>query len=285
MPRAGFSPDELGTVDISISANARGIFLAVPESRRDIAEERFDSEPILPGSPEMQGIARGSSLAFFPAPPLMAAAAIAAPAIVAVSAPVAHHVHKLYGLAMADSERTVASARAVLEPLAAATRLERMLESQLIADLDRIAPGRGLGTAPRGTATTILEISVLEPALRGPERINANVGLCVHVRVRVLDATTKLECHYDYLEYAGKRRAFPEWAANNGEIFVAEVIGCTRVLSAEIVGQIFGHPGEVASDAQLASASLYRRTRDDNRRRTITPRVYVPPARERYAAR
>lgn len=318
-PHAGLIPAELGQLGVTIFANAPRVEVQVPDSKSSIAAEPINFEAL---SPHHFGIGPAVDAAgIFPmAAPFVAAACLAAPIAFIAASPVAQEARKLYGVVVADTAADIDEAMRILRPLCRTSSLEQMLQAQVLRQLAHhntpaavhtvpppvpvvggterrhAVPGRlpaSSGAIPpdersyaelrnRGVRT-VLEIKLLEPGLHGSEAINPSLAFTLHVRVRLLDTATGATMHYDYLEYASERHPLVTWAAADAQLFRQTVSKCIDAMSTEIVAQIFGLPGVVASDAQLATAGLYRRERADGRQ----PAVMRAPAlttASRYAA-
>ncbi len=301
-PRAGFSPAELGPLAVTTFANTSRVYLQVPEDKRSIAAEPIHFEVV---TPRQFAIDTAVPASAWMLPPYGAVAVagvcLAAPVAVMVASPVAQEARKIYGIAVTNTAAEVDAAIRTLTPLCRVASLEEKLQAEVLRQLtqERVtaSPHTLAPTAPavartkrpftaagrpapvattseeersygplasRGIAT-VLEIKLLEPALRGADGMNPALLFGLHVRVRLIDTLTGAMPHYDYLEYASERRPFVAWAADDAQLFRQGISSGIHAMSTEIVAQLLGPRHHVAADAQLATAGLYRRVRGDKR--------------------
>jgi hypothetical protein len=247
--------DNVGRVAVVALTNAPQIRYQVPDSRTDVAAERQSFELVTPrmvvnqtgpAYSRVDGIVIGSL-------------AVATPLLVMTGAPVAQEVRRAYGLFVADSPASVASARTAMDAAVTGLRFDEQLRARLASALTHSAPSVGTATSRRN-ADTVLELMVYEPNLSGSEGINPGLRLSLGLRVRLLDACSGTELYYDYLDYRGPKHTLVTWAAHDAQLFRAEIDRCVSQLSQEIVAQLFTRPAnEIGDRATLAAVGIERR--------------------------
>jgi hypothetical protein len=202
---------------------------------------------------DARGISDGATAA------AVGAVALTTPVLVMGGAPIAQEVRRAYGLVVADSSAAVGAARTAMDSAVARIRFEQQLRDQLVADLPTAAPSVTLAESARA-ADTVLELMVYEPSVSGREGINPGLGLCLGLRVRLIDARSGREVYYDYLDYRGPKRTLVAWAADDARPLREEVDRCIALLSREIIAQLLTRPSDEAADrATLAAFGLERR--------------------------
>lgn len=245
----------LGQIQVVALTNAPRIRLQIPDSRADIMAETESFELV---TPQMVGRQIGP-VSGGPEALVAGSVALTAPALIMGGAPLWQELRRGYGLLIADSPTAVARASSALQRTVADFRFEQQLAERAQHTLAVQMPTRVHAAVVRG-ADTVFELMVYEPSLSGSEGINPGLQLCLGVRVRLLNARTRGQIYYDYLDYRGPRRSFVRWAEDDARLFREELDRCLSHLCAEIVAQLFTRsPAEIPNRTALASLGIERR--------------------------
>jgi len=247
---------QLGRVNVTVGSPADPLRLALPPSKREAAGEAATRVGFfwLGNGDNYRGGGEGAIFGL-------------------AWAPVGLVLGGAYGAIAGMTETKALDAYSTLVRAARSLRLEVELRDGIVAEIERktpvivvpLRPVSGLESgqpdlSPAGREDgAILEIVLFAPTLGDQSSVTASVALTVHVRVRLLNRERQ-ELYYDYLEYRGPAHRFAHWAENDARLLREEVGRCVRVLSDEIVCQLFRRaPGERADTAQLAAQVLTRR--------------------------
>jgi hypothetical protein len=239
---------QLGRIAVVARSNATWVEFDVPTDKSEIAADLPTVEFIPPKRmaavlgpviPPVPGFAQAG-----------AALVLASPFALAIATPVAHELHRAYGLALAESETAVASAQAHLAKATRELAFDEVLRDRVEAELAAHLRG-GTVVRDRARADTVLELMVFEPRITGRESVNPELSLHLGLRVRLVEARTGRELYYDYLQYRGGQHRFVRWGAEDRRVFADEIEQCLVRLAREVGRQLDGAPATPSALALL----------------------------------
>jgi hypothetical protein len=268
-----------GRVLVVAGTNAPRLAIDVPPDRTEIMADKptmgwIPPRKIIASAPS--GIVQG--LVAIPGGPAAAAAlAIATPVGLLLATPLAHEFYRGYALAAAGSEATISASRTQLDAATQGLALEELLRDRVETEL-AAAPGGIAVASNRTVADTVLELMLFEPKIAGGEGPNPGLRLRFGLRVRLLEAATGRELHYDYIEYRGAAHRFVEWADNDARVLHEEIGRCLAGLAREVTARLSGTPSRRES---LAAEGITHRA-ELSANRPINPMLVPPRTRYRY---
>jgi hypothetical protein len=83
-----------------------------------------------------------------------------------------------------------------------------------------------------------LEIRVLSAVLKGKDRVNPPLALCVEAQATLVRTQDGQELYSCPVHYRSAPRKFTEWGAHDAELFHQEMEKCSRELGGAIVDQL-----------------------------------------------
>ena len=176
----------------------------------------------------------------------------------------------VYGAVTAESASKIDAAQAELKSAVMKPDIQMMLRDQVLqivrdrGSLNFVAVDDQQGSANgeridyQALASTgidtVLEVSLLRLGLAGQSGINPPVSLFMTARARLIRTADGAEMYAEKFDYrGGAAHKFPEWAADEGQVFRQEVDRGARRLAEDIVRLLF--PAEPARDSTPAEPS------------------------------